>query len=118
MDSFAEKGEKERLTILSKARLGGRTAVLTAKDLIINETFDEFIVAIEDLPSQVYGEWLRKVIINYVGSGSEVVIPATLDRELLEQGLLREINKSLVEAGKRGDLSLSDQDIQIGRAHV
>jgi V/A-type H+-transporting ATPase subunit E len=118
LESFRDKAGKERMKILSAARMEGRLRLLAVKDEILESTFEAALRAVEECPPGRYRAWLKGVVQRSVGSGSEEIIPATFDLQLLRDGLLEEINGALEEQGKRGELRLSAEVAPVRRGVI
>ncbi len=116
--TFREKAEKERVRMISAARMEKRLAILAAKERILEETLASTIRAMENMPLKEYREWLKSMLVRHVVTGNEEVIPSSFDRELLQDGLLQEINQALGSMGKRGELRLSSEGAPFSRGVI
>ena len=106
--SFQARAEGEFLKVVSQARLEGRILLLAAKERLLGEVFQEVDRAFKELPTERYRAWLKKAVLGSVVSGSEELWASRHDREILEAGLLDEINQELRLAGRRGELRLAE----------
>lgn len=116
--SFQNRAENERLKILSQARLEGRIELLSAKDAILEEVFEEAGRAFRELPAERYREWLKRTLLGGVVSGREELVASAHDRELLSGGLLEELNRELVSRGKPGELRLAAESAPFERGVI
>lgn len=116
--SFQNRAENERLKILSQARLEGRIELLSAKDAILEEVFQEAGRAFRELPAERYREWLKRTLLGGVVSGREELVASPHDRELLSGGLLEELNRELVSRGKPGELRLAAESAPFQRGVI
>jgi V/A-type H+-transporting ATPase subunit E len=116
--SFRERAQRERLKILSMARMESRLQLLAAKDAILEETNSRAIVTVEEMPEQDYRSLLKAIILRGAASGREEIIPSSFDRRILEEGLLRELNETLKEGGRRGELTLSREVAPVKRGVI
>ncbi|MBC7253512.1 MAG: hypothetical protein H5T72_06055 [Actinobacteria bacterium] len=116
--SFHIRAENERLRIISRARLEGRIDLLAAKDKLLEEVFrkvsDDFI----RLRTEEYRAWLKAVVLEAVTSGREELVPSSRDRELLDGGLLEELNGELRSRGLAGGLKLAEEDAPFERGVI
>lgn len=116
--SFGSRAERERLNILSRARLEGRISLLATKDEFVEEVVRETARLFRELPEESYRGWLKGIILEGVVSGNEMIMASRHDRDLLESGLLEEINRELAAMGKRGELTLSGEEVTFDRGVI
>ncbi len=116
--SFHIRAENERLRIISRARLEGRIDLLAAKDQVLEEVFREVSASFGRLPAEEYRSWLKAVLLVNVGSGQEELVPSPHDRELLDGGLLTELNEELRSRGLAGELRLAEEDAPFERGVI
>ncbi len=116
--SYRERGEKERVKIMSQALSEGRNAFLAAQEEVFEAVFAEALREAANMPEDRYRAWLKRTIISNSLDGEEEIVAAPYDRVLLEQGLLEEINRELREAKGKGDLRLSPTEAACERGVV
>ncbi len=116
--AFRERGERERVRMVSAARMENRLAILAAKERILEETLQKTVQAMEEMPREEYRAWLKSILANHAVTGKEEVIPSSFDRELLQDGLLQEINQTIDSMGKRGELRLSTDEAPFKRGVI
>jgi vacuolar-type H+-ATPase subunit E/Vma4 len=116
--TYRERGERERTKIMSEALAESRAAFLASQEALFEEAFTEALRTFEDLPEQRYRAWLRRVILENVSSGDEVILAASYDHRMLEDGLLAEINQALADSGRSGGLGLAGEEAGFKRGVV
>lgn len=116
--SYREKGERERVKIMSRALSEGRNAFLSAQEEVFEAVFAEALRQAANLPEERYRSWIKRTILSNVTEGDEEIVAAPHDRALLARGLLDEINRELREAGKRGELRLSEAEAPCERGVI
>lgn len=104
-----KEAEEQRRRILGVAQLDARKEMLAAKQAIITESFNRALETLSNLDEEEYFSLIKEFLLSMVDSGSELVIFSARDQERMPPGLLKEINKALKKAGKKGALSLSGE---------
>jgi V/A-type H+-transporting ATPase subunit E len=116
--TFHERAERERTKIMSEALAESRASFLSSQDQHFEEAFTEALREFEDLPEERYRAWLKRVILENVSSGEEKILAAPHDRRILEEGLLKEINKVLKDGGRKGKMTLAAEEAGFTRGVI
>lgn len=104
----ADKAQERKRRMLAVAELEMRKEILSVKQQTIDEAMDRVNEVIMEMPRDEY----RKVVSHMLlesAQGDEEVFFSTSDEERLDQGLIDEVNRKLLEAGKKGELRLSPE---------
>lgn len=127
-----EKGEKEARDIKSKilnkidqeillkkgkiiteANLEAKKNILSAKQKIIEETFNKALEKIINLNDKPYCNFIKKIILDNIEKGDESIFISPLDKDRVSKDFIRDINYELEAKGKKGNLKLSPSYLQI-----
>lgn len=98
---------KER--IISNAHLQVRNKKLEAKGEVINTVFEKSVEALNQLDANTVLTYFKNAILSMNIEGDESIIVNEKTRKLITKEFLGEINSSLKEAGKIGELTISDE---------
>lgn len=98
---------KER--IISNAHLQVRNKKLEAKGEVINTVFEKSVEALNQLDANTVLTYFKNAILSMNIEGDESIIVNEETRKLITKEFLGEINSSLKEAGKIGELTISDE---------
>lgn len=104
----ADKAQERKRRMLAVAELEMRKEILSVKQQTIDEAMDRVNEVIMEMPRDEY----RKVVSHMLlesAQGDEEVFFSTSDEDRLDQGLIDEVNRKLLEAGKKGELRLSPE---------
>ena len=108
-----ERGEaqaQERARrIITLAQLELRREVLAAKQELVDEVFAQVMGKLANLPDKEYLAWMEQRLLQAVVTGDEEVIVAAKDRKRLNGKFLTRVNEKLRQAGKKGELKLSEE---------
>ncbi|MEJ5186575.1 MAG: V-type ATP synthase subunit E family protein [Candidatus Geothermincolales bacterium] len=114
--SYSERAERERSRILSQARMQSRMLLSQAKEEILNASVRKARELFLQWEEAEYGAWLKGLILANAGGGEELV-PSSFDADLLEKGILDEVNRALKEKGLE-PLTLSEERVPAERGVV
>ncbi len=116
-EQLIEKAEKEaaeqKRRILGVAQLEARKELLTAKQELIEKAFRESLQNLANLEEDKYFELIKKMLLVYAQGTNEEVIFSTADRARVPSGFLDAVNKELAEEGKKGKISLSEEEREL-----
>ncbi len=102
---------KERL--ITSFELEKDKEILTAKKKAIDVVFNKLIEKIVSLPKDEYLAFLSGLIIEYVQTGEEFLYLSERDRGLVDEGFLKKVNEELVKNGKKGNIKLAEEPVDI-----
>lgn len=102
----AEERKRRALTI---AQLDARKQVLAAKEELIEDTFNQALVRLQELDRDRYRELVLPMILAASQRGDEELIVAPGQRDHFDASFLEKINESLRGQGKKGGIVLSGE---------
>jgi len=110
------QAQDEKKRVLAMARLASRDLVLREKRQAIDSAFQRGFEKVSALPDHQYLSLIKKMMLEAVETGEEEVIVSPKDQKRIDRSFLDEVNRELVERGKNGQISLSDEtrDLQGG----
>jgi V/A-type H+-transporting ATPase subunit E len=114
--SFSERAEREKSRILSQARMESRMLLSKAREELLNASVSEARGQVLAWDKEEYATWLKGLIISHARGGEEV-LASPFDAELLDGGLLDQVNGTLEERGLQ-PLRLSGDRIPAERGVV
>ncbi len=101
---------RHQLRIMSAARMSARMRVLEVKRELLDQVAVETAAKIEKMTDEVYRAWLKDLLLESIRTGREELLPAAVDRSLLDAKFLAEINEALQASGREGRVTVSAQD--------
>lgn len=100
----------ERLKISnSTLELEMRKDILSTKQQLIEEVFQRALDSLSKLDNNEYEATLYKLIVDAIESGDEEILLSSNDKNRLPADFVSKLNQVLVQAGKKGNLKLSDE---------
>ena len=116
MNQAKKSAAEQKWRIMGVAQLEARKNLLTAKQEMISQVFDQILDELIELDEQAYLSLMRELLLNLVETGSEKVLCSARDKERIPREFWRDVNKELANKGKKGELKLSEEtrDIQGG----
>ncbi len=108
-----QEGILRKNKILTEANLNARKTILSQKQNIINEVFNKALENILKMDDQKYCKFIKKLILDNVENGDETIYIGDKDKNRINDMFINEINQLLKNNGKKGELRLNDQYVQI-----
>lgn len=107
---------EQKWRIIGVAQLETRKNLLAAKQELIGEVFQKALKDLISLDDHRYLSIFRELLLNTVETGSENIICSPRDAKRIPDNFWQDINKTLKEQGKKGEVTLSEEsrDIQGG----
>ena len=102
--------EKNRLYI--QANIEFNKQLLAEKNLLIDKAFSIAVEKIKNIPD--YRDFLKKLILKNIITGSEEIIISKNDIKKLGENFIKEINSELKNKNLKGEIKLSIKDIESG----
>ena len=107
-----EKATREAQTrkerVISGAELQARNQKLEAKQTVIDEVFKMSVDSLCALDDSALKTFVKDSILALGVAGDEKLILNDAGKKLVDNTLLEEINKALVAAGKKGEITISE----------
>jgi len=110
---YNQEAEIKEKNILTEAKLEANKKILAEKQSILNKVFDEAAKRISNLGKAEYLELIENLIIENIETGDETIFISEKDKAVINQEYLKTINKKILQIGKKGELSLSNDYIPI-----
>ena len=111
-------GAEERKRILALTRLEARNSVLSEKQELVELVFERATEKLLSLSDDLYQQFIKNLLLKTAMVGDEEVIICSSDKNRITPELLNDVNKSLVEKGKKGNLKLADETRDIGGGFI
>ena len=110
----AEKdAQQHKQRLISTANLEFRKDILREKQNAIDEAFQEAINGLVNMKDEEYRKTIKKMLISSVQTGDEELIISAKDKSRINNNFLKDVNKELAKAGKKGELKLSKDNYNI-----
>jgi V/A-type H+-transporting ATPase subunit E len=97
----------------SLRELEARKAVLAEKGRLIEEVYDKVLESLREKDRAGGYALTRDLLLKAVETGTEEIIVAPEDRKAIDKSFVDGLNAELVKAGKKGQLTLSEETREI-----
>ena len=105
------KAAEDRVQRLAKAAdMEARKSVLSCKQAIVAEAFDKAEARLRALSGEAYVDFLAGQAARAAVTGREEMVLSAADRKEYGAAAVKKANALLADAGKTGELTLSDQE--------
>lgn len=108
------KAEREAVTrkarVISNAQLKVRNEKLESKQKVVNNVFEEALIAINKLDNEKFNKYAENIILNAPIAGDEKIILSSNFKSVVDDKFLTSINEKLKEKGKNGNLRISNEE--------
>lgn len=91
------------------ADLKSRKDSLAAQRAVIQEAFDQAALRLSQLPQETWEKLILAIVTQSDVEGTETLVVPAKDRAVYENGFLSKINKTLVDQGKKGEMTLDSE---------
>jgi len=108
MQAAADADEAARRQVLI-AELEARKNSLDSKRKVIEEAFSEAEKELAKLPLDKWEKLITTIVLAASESGNEKLCVPAADVEKYNGGMLAKLNTALIEAGKKGELTLASE---------
>ena len=93
----------------SLRELEARKAVLAEKGRLIEEVFDKVLKSLREKDRAGGYGLTRDLLLKEIETGTEEIIVAPDDRKAIDKAFIDGINAEILKAGKKGEITLSDE---------
>jgi len=107
LEDARNEAEQRKQRIASTARLDLRKALLAEKQNAIDAAFREAVETLVNMEDAEYQRIIKNMILPNAQTGDEEIILSDRDKARLGEDFLEEVNRQLIESGKRGNLTIS-----------
>lgn len=119
MSEKAQKDGKDRKErILARAALNARNELLAAKQEAIEKVLAAACDKIEKMDREEYSLLLERMLLSNVETGDEEIIFDENDVSRIDASLVKRVNKSLKEQGRRNNITISSEKRSIGNGFI
>lgn len=110
--------EEHKRRILGMSMLETRKEMLTAKQDILENAFQQAVAKLSASDDKTYFAILREMLLAAVDTGEETVILSERDGARVPSEFWKDINLALAAAGKKGKISLSAETRNISGGFI
>lgn len=111
--SMAEKAKKDgrdkKDRLMARAALNARNNLLMAKQEAMGKILAAVCIKIEEMEKNEYSQLLERMLLSNVETGDEEIIFDEKDLSRIDTSLVKRVNRSLKEQGRRNDLAISEE---------
>ena len=108
-----QEASLKKSKILTEANLGVKKTILSEKQKIMEDVFDNALESILKLSNKEYQSFIKKLILDNIEKGDETIFIGHSDKNRISKDFIEDINKELKAKGKKGELKLSDSYLPI-----
>ncbi len=113
LEESEKEAQQHKQRLISTANLEFRKDILREKQNAIDEAFQEAINGLVNMKDEEYRKTIKKMLISSVQTGDEELIISAKDKSRINNNFLKDVNKELAKAGKKGELKLSKDNYNI-----
>ncbi len=109
IEQARKSAAEQKSRIIGVAQLEGRKKLLGAKQEMIGEAFQKALERMSGLDDREYASVVRNLLLETADTGTETVIFNERDKKRLPEDFWKDVNKSLAEQDKKGELKLAEE---------
>ncbi len=109
IEQARKEADEQKRRIIGIAQLEARKELLAAKQELIGEVFNKALDQILELDDGSYFDIIRRMLLAYVETGRETVYCSARDLSRFTDKFWQDVNTSLREQGKKGELKVSEE---------
>ncbi len=109
---------EEKRRVLSRAEMEVKRGILKEKQTLIGKVFELALHRVEEMDREEYSRLMEEILVKAVEDGDEQVIISGEVKGRLGEGFLEGVNQRLRAEGKKGELSLAEENRQIGGGFI
>ncbi len=109
---------EEKKRVLSRAEMEVKRGSLKEKQVLIGKVFELALQRVEGMKGGEYSKLMEDLLLKAVEDGDEEVIISEETKGKLGGGFLERVNQRLRTGGKKGGLSLAEENRQIGSGFI
>lgn len=118
LERAQKEAEELKRRILGMAQLDARKEMLAAKQELIEEAFQGALESLSNLDDPAYLDVLRRMLLDAVKTGDEVVILSSRDRARIPDNFWEDLKKELSADGKAGKLTVEETETEISGGFI
>ena len=101
LEQARKEAEEQKRRIIGVAQLEARKDLLSAKQDMIGEAFQQSLEQLAGMDDQAYLAVIRKMLLQVVENGTETVAFSARDLKRVTENFMQEVNTTLAESGKK-----------------
>ncbi len=109
---------EEKKRVLSRAEAEMKRELLQEKQVLIGKVFELALQRVEGMKGGEYSKLMEDLLLKAVEDGDEEVIISEETKGKLGDGFLERVNQRLRAEGRKGELSLAEENRQIGGGFI
>ncbi len=109
LEQARKSAAEQKSRIIGMAQLEARKKLLAAKQELIGEAFQRALDELSILDGRDYLAIIHDLLLEMTDTGTETVIFNERDQKRITEDFWKEVNKSLTDQGKKGELGLSEE---------
>jgi V/A-type H+-transporting ATPase subunit E len=113
LENAKAEAQQRKQRLISSANLEFRKEILTEKQNAIDLAFQEAVNTLTRMNDEEYRQTIKKMLISSVQTGDEDLVLSVRDKTRINENFLKDVNKELVKAKKKGNLKISKDTYNI-----
>jgi V/A-type H+-transporting ATPase subunit E len=113
LENAKAEAQQRKQRLISSANLEFRKEILTEKQNAIDLAFQEAVNTLTRMNDEEYRQIIKKMLISSVQTGDEDLVLSVRDKTRINENFLKDVNKELVKAKKKGNLKISKDTYNI-----
>jgi len=109
LEQARKSAAEQKSRIIGVAQLEARKKLLAAKQEMIGEAFQKALDELSGLDDREYLSVIRNLLLDITDTGTETVFFNERDKERITEDFWKDVNKSLADQGKKGELKLAEE---------
>lgn len=118
LEQARKSAEEQKRRIIGMAELESRKDMLTAKQDLISNVFEQALKQLSSLDDQSYIKVFRSLLLENVETGAEMVFCSAKDKDRIPSSFWQEVNEDLSKQGKKGNLKLAEETRNISGGFI
>ena len=113
LENAKAEAQQRKQRLISSANLEFRKEILAEKQNAIDLAFQEAVNTLTQMNDEEYRQTIKKMLISSVQTGDEELVISVRDKARINENFLKDVNKELVKAKKKGNLKISKDTYNI-----
>ena len=113
LENAKAEAQQRKQRLISSANLEFRKEILAEKQNAIDLAFQKAVNTLTQMNDEEYRQTIKKMLISSVQTGDEELVLSVRDKARINENFLKDVNKELVKARKKGNLKISKDTYNI-----
>jgi V/A-type H+-transporting ATPase subunit E len=113
LENAKAEAQQRKQRLISSANLEFRKEILAEKQNTIDLAFQEAVNTLVQMNDEEYRQTIKRMLISSVQTGDEELVLSVRDKARINENFLKDVNKELVKARKKGNLKISKDTYNI-----